>query len=108
MGGFGGEGQIFHWRKEGGRIGEIDFVLEIDGSVVPVEVKSGAAGSMKSLHQFMHDKKLPFALRLDRNPPSWQTMHVRTTKGQEVRYKMLNLPYYLIWKLKHIDLKKIS
>lgn len=108
MGGFGWEGQIFHWRKEGGRSGEIDFVLEIDGNVVPVEVKSGAAGSMKSLHQFMHDKKLPFALRLDRNPPSLQSMHVRTTKGQEVRYKMLNLPYYLIWKLKHIDLKKIS
>lgn len=47
----------------------------------------------------MHDKKLPLALRLDRKPTSLQTMHVRTTKGQEARYKMLNLPYYLIWKL---------
>ena len=28
-----------------------------------MEVKSGAAGSMKSLHQFMHDKRLPLALR---------------------------------------------
>jgi hypothetical protein len=60
-----------------------------------VEVKSGAAGSMKSLHQFMHDKRLPLALRLDRNPPSLQTMKVSTTQGQPVRYTLLNLPHYL-------------
>lgn len=94
-GGFSHEGQLFHWRREGGRAGEIDYLLELGGSILPVEVKSGAAGAMKSLHQFMHDKKLPLALRLDRNPPSLQTMQVSTTQGQKVTYTLLNLPHYL-------------
>jgi hypothetical protein len=94
-GGFTQDGQLFHWRREGGRSGEIDYLLELSGSILPVEVKSGAAGSMKSLHQFMHDKRLPLALRLDRNPPSLQAMEVSTTQGQEVRYTLLNLPHYL-------------
>jgi len=99
MGGFGQEGRLFHWRREGGRSGEIDYIVEINAGIVPVEVKSGSAGSMKSLHQFMYDRKLPLALRLDRNPPSLQTMQVRTTQGNDVGYTLLNLPYYLIWKL---------
>jgi hypothetical protein len=48
-------GQLFHWRRENGRAGEIDFVLECDGLIVPVETKSGASGAMKSLHQFLQD-----------------------------------------------------
>ena len=94
-GSFTRDGQLFHWRREGGRAGEIDYLLEIHGAILPVEVKSGAAGSMKSLHQFMHDKRLPLALRLDRNPPSLQAMEVSTTQSQAVRYTLLNLPHYL-------------
>ena len=94
-GGFSHEGQLFHWRREGGRAGEIDYLMELDGTILPVEVKSGAAGAMKSLHQFMHDKKLPLALRLDRNPPSLQAMQVGTTLGHKVEYSLLNLPHYL-------------
>jgi len=93
-GGFTKDGQLFHWRREGGRTGEIDYLLELDTSILPVEVKSGAAGSMKSLHQFMHDKSLPLALRLDRNPPSLQAMEVSTTQSQAVSYSLLNLPHY--------------
>lgn len=94
-GGFMCEGQVFHWRREGGRCGEVDCLLELHGRILPVEVKSGAAGAMKSLHQFMHDKILPLALRLDRNLPSLQAMEISTTLGQPVRYQLLNLPHYL-------------
>ena len=73
--------------------------MEIDARIVPVEVKSGAAGAMKSLHQFMLDKDLPVAVRLDRNPPSLQLVDVKTTQGHRVRYQLLNLPHYLTWRL---------
>jgi predicted AAA+ superfamily ATPase len=88
-------GQLFHWRRENGRVGEIDLVVECNGLIVPVETKSGAAGAMKSLHQFMHDKSLPLAVRVDRNPPSLQNMQVKTTLGDPVEYQLLNLPHYL-------------
>ena len=91
--------QVHHWRREGGRNAEIDYLVEIDARIVPVEVKSGAAGAMKSLHQFMLDKDLPVAVRLDRNPPSLQLVDVKTTQGHRVRYQLLNLPHYLTWRL---------
>ena len=86
---------LFHWRREGGRAGEIDFLIEADGRIVPVEVKSGAVGAMKSLHQFMFDKSLPLAVRLDRNPPSLRHIEVETTQGQPVAYDLLNLPHWM-------------
>ena len=63
--------------------------------IVAVETKSGAAGAMKSLHQFMHDKSLTLAVRMDRNPPSLQKMQVKTTLGHHACYQLLNLPHYL-------------
>jgi hypothetical protein len=45
--------ELFFWKREGGRPGEVDDVVQIGGRIVPVELKAGAAGSMKSLHQFM-------------------------------------------------------
>ena len=91
-------GQLFYWRREHGRAGEIDLVVECHGRIVPVETKSGAAGAMKSLHQFMHDKSLTLAVRMDRNSPSLQKMQVKTTLGDPVEYQLLNLPHYLAWR----------
>lgn len=87
--------QLFYWQRTGGRQGEIDYILQDGNHIVPVEVKSGAAGSMKSLHQFMAEKKLKMAVRLDANPPSVNEMSVKTTRGQSVKYRLLSLPLYL-------------
>ena len=92
-------GELFHWRREGGRAGEIDLVIECSGRIVPVETKSGAAGAMKRPHQFMHDKSLPLAVRTDRNPPGIQNIGVKTTLGQPTDYQLLNLPHYLAWRI---------
>ncbi len=35
---------------------------------------------MKSLHQYMKDKGLDQALRLDTNPPTMQALDLKTTK----------------------------
>lgn len=88
-------GQLFHWRREGGRTGEIDYIIESNTRIIPIEVKSGKAGTMKSLHQFMHEKSLNYAVRLDQSPPSQQTIQVKTTQGQPVSYHLQNLPHYL-------------
>ena len=95
----GHEPSLHYWQREGGRAGEIDFVLQCGPRIVPVELKAGAAGAMKSLHQFMFDKGLTLAVRLDRNPPSLQAMDLATTQGQAVRYRLLNLPHYLAWRI---------
>jgi len=46
--------QLFYWQRTGGRLGEIDYILQHENQVVPVEVKSGPAGKMKSLPHFAY------------------------------------------------------
>ncbi|MDD3925927.1 MAG: AAA family ATPase [bacterium] len=86
---------LFYWQQTGGRQGEIDYVLQQGRHILPVEVKAGSAGSMKSLHAFMQRKQLPLAVRLDANPPSVQDLDIRTTTGEQVRYRLLSLPLYM-------------
>lgn len=87
--------QLFYWQRTGGRLGEIDYVLQHGNAIVPVEVKSGAAGRMKSLHQFMAEKSLSLAVRLDANPPTVEDLDIKTTLGQSVKYRLLSVPLYL-------------
>ena len=91
--------QLFYWQRTGGRLGEIDFVIQHGNRVVPVEVKSGSAGSMKSLHQFMAEKRLNFAVRFNINQPSVENIQVKTTLGKPVSYRLLSLPIYLTERL---------
>ncbi len=99
------EPRLFYWQRTGGRQGEIDFILQQGPHIVPIEVKAGSAGSMKSLHAFMRSKGLPLAVRLDTNPPSVQAMDVRTTTGERARYRLLSLPLYMTeaipWAMQH-------
>jgi len=87
--------QLFYWQRTGGRLGEIDYIIEQGNQIVPIEVKSGAAGTMKSLHQFMAEKKLKLAVRINRNPAAVEDINVKTTLGQEVKYRLLSIPLYL-------------
>lgn len=87
--------RLFYWQRTGGRQGEIDYLHQHGTQIVPIEVKSGRAGAMKSLHAFMQQKQLPLAVRLDTNLPSVQDMDVRTTTGERSRYRLLSLPLYM-------------
>ncbi|MCI0471670.1 MAG: AAA family ATPase [Candidatus Aminicenantes bacterium] len=49
---------LYYWvcEKRGSQA-EIDYVTTINGNIVPVEVKSGKTGSLKSMHLFLENKK---------------------------------------------------
>lgn len=55
---------IYYWvRLAKNSQAEIDYVETIDGLVLPIEIKSGMKGGMKSLWIFMREKKLTSAIR---------------------------------------------
>ncbi len=55
---------LYYWQNlSRGAQAEVDYVIVKDMKVVPVEVKSGTSGSMKSMYQFMADKKLEYGIR---------------------------------------------
>ncbi|MDZ7759236.1 MAG: hypothetical protein U5L00_03140 [Desulfovermiculus sp.] len=81
---------------------EVDYVLSLSGKVVPVEVKSGKSGALKSPYQFMHRRGLARAVRFDLNLPSEQnvTHAISTKKGvAEVNFTLISLPLYAVEEL---------
>jgi len=47
-------GSLYYWARQAkNSSAEVDFLAVLDGTIHPVEVKSGATGSLKSLHLFM-------------------------------------------------------
>ncbi|MGH8288868.1 MAG: ATP-binding protein [Steroidobacteraceae bacterium] len=92
--------ELTYWLRAGrSSNAEVDFVIAIEGAIVPVEVKAGARGSLRSLHQFIAEKHAPLAVRFDTNPPSRQTVAttVQTAAGaRHVEYELLSLPLYLV------------
>ncbi len=87
--------QLFYWQRTGGRLGEIDYIIQHGSRIVPVEVKSGPTGKLKSLHQFMAEKKLTLAVRCNLNLPVVENIQVKTTLGQPVAYRLISVPIYL-------------
>jgi predicted AAA+ superfamily ATPase len=77
---------------------EIDFLISFKSRLIPVEVKSGKAGKLKSLHLMMAESTVPAAVRfysgklniLDLQRPDGST------------YKLLSLPFYLVYRLEEI------
>ncbi len=93
---------LFYWQRTGGRQGEIDYIIQHGNSVVPIEIKSGTAGSMKSLHQFMADKNLDLAVRFNSNLPTTEKINVKTTQGDSISYTLLSIPLYLAQQINNL------
>jgi len=69
---------------------EVDLLYVYKKLVIPIEIKSGSTGTLKSLHQFIDAAEHPYAIR----------MYAGTLKVEEAvtpnkkPYWLLNLPYY--------------
>ena len=94
---------LTYWLREGRTANaEVDFLIQLDQSMVPVEVKAGKSGSLKSLLQFISQKKCNRAVRFDLNPPSLQRISHNLAQAVgtvKVEYDLLSLPLYLIEQL---------
>jgi predicted AAA+ superfamily ATPase len=55
---------LYYWLREKSGRAEVDYVVGINGNVIPIEVKSGVSGSLKSLLMFLNKKKAPYGLQL--------------------------------------------
>ena len=74
---------------------EVDYLLQHGTRIVPIEVKAGTTGSLKSLHHFMARRDLQLAVRVNADLPSVTDVDVKTTEGERVRYRLLSIPFYL-------------
>jgi predicted AAA+ superfamily ATPase len=57
--------EIFYWHREKkGSNAEVDYVIQKNEQIIPIEVKSGSTGKMQSLRSFMLEKNNKSGLRL--------------------------------------------
>lgn len=57
--------QLYYWhREQRGSCAEVDFLIEQENTVIPVEVKSGTSGKMQSMNLFLNEKKLQKGIRI--------------------------------------------
>lgn len=103
--------ELTYWLREGRSANaEVDFVIGLNGVMLPIEIKAGATGSMKSLHQFMGEKKQEFAVRFDAALPEDFNVEAKITKNttvHQVKYRLLSLPLYLVERLDEIVLEAL-
>lgn len=85
----------YYVREQKGSEAELDYLLQIGTHIVPIEVKSGTTGQLRSLHQFMAERQFQLAVRINTEKPSFTRVDLKTTKGDRARYQLVNLPFYL-------------
>ena len=85
----------YFWTKEKKQSNaEVDYVLQIDNLLIPIEVKLGKTGRLRSLMEFVDASPHNFAVRIYSGVLKIETTH--TLKGKE--FTLLNLPFYLTGK----------
>ncbi|MBC8320156.1 MAG: ATP-binding protein [Bacteroidetes bacterium] len=77
---------------------ELDYVWPWEDMLIPIEVKSGATGSLRSLHRFVDEAPHSWAVRIYTG--KYKIEDIATIKGK--KFKLINLPYYLVGQIDKI------
>jgi len=81
---------LFFWtRDKKSSSAEVDYVAAIDSLILPVEVKAGKTGTLKSLKLFIEEKKSLFGIRFSQEKLS-------------LHDKVLTLPLYMAEQIKRL------
>ena len=94
---------IYFWtREKSSSSAEVDYIFPYNGMLIPVEVKSGLIGKLRSLHQFMDKSEHKIAIRIWSGKKSLE--QVKTISGK--KFTLLNLPFYMVSRIEK-ELNKI-
>ena len=85
----------FWTREKSESSAELDYVIPYKGMVIPIEVKAGATGRLRSLHQFINEAPHDWAVRFY----SGQFGVEEAITIARKKYMLINLPYYMAGKL---------
>ena len=82
----------FWVREKAQSSSEVDLIFQANDKIIPIEIKSGKEGKLKSLHQFIEQCEHPYAVRLYAGEFK---IEQHQTPINKKAYLLLNLPYYL-------------
>ena len=97
---FNQEPALFTWVREAKNSNaEVDYVLQVGTRIVPVEVKSGSTGRLRSLHVMVSEKNLDLAIRVSAEPLMMNEVASAVPGREHQIFKLLSVPFYLVSEL---------
>ncbi len=94
------EPHLYYWHREEKKSNaEVDYIIQHGNQVIPIEVKAGSTGTLKSLHLLMGLKHLPVAVRINSDLPNKTAIKIKNSAGGLTEYTLLSIPFYLIGQL---------
>ena len=89
--------ELYYWtRQKAGTSSEVDYVVQHGTKIIPVEVKAGVTGRLKSLHVFLLEKHRDFALRFNADIPSFVKSETVIAPNDPKPFHLLSLPLYMV------------
>lgn len=78
---------LVYWHRETrGSGAEVDYLLDYQNEIVPVEVKAGPTGKLKSLHLFIQEKRTRYGLKI-------------SSQGFGISGNLISVPLYAVERL---------
>ncbi|MEA3386464.1 MAG: AAA family ATPase [Thermodesulfobacteriota bacterium] len=101
--------ELYYWAREAkNSSAEVDYVISSGVKIIPVEVKAGKTGRLKSLHQFVKEKNVDLSVRINLAQPSIYQESNKVSGGKTIEYKLLSIPFYLIGQVNRLVQEAMS
>lgn len=76
--------EIFFWKRDkAGSMAEVDYIITHTSEIIPIEVKAGKTGSLRSLRILMQERQLSIGMRVSEKPLSMNN-------------DILSVPFYML------------
>jgi hypothetical protein len=97
------EPEVYYWlREKKNSSAEVDFVISEGALIVPIEVKAGKSGTLKSLHLFLREKHGSFGVRFNSDTPSVLESRTALPGRPNISYRLLSLPLYMVGQVRRL------
>jgi predicted AAA+ superfamily ATPase len=84
------EGDLYFWtREQRSSMAEVDFVTTVDAKIIPIEVKAGTTGRLKSMKIFMDEKNSSVGVHISQQSLNYSN-------------KILSLPLYMVGEISRL------
>lgn len=89
--------ELYYWtRRKTGATSELDYVIRHRNDIIPVEVKAGKTGALKSMQVFVSLKKPKLGVRFNMDLPTRIRTRTAVPGMESTPYTLLSLPLYMV------------
>lgn len=88
----------YWYREQKGSISEIDYLISYHNRLIPVEVKSGKSGTLRSLLNFIDEGRNNFAVRIYSGVSGIEKIRTPNKK----QFALFSVPFYLLHRIEQL------